>query len=370
MSSTSKNPALRARRRHPFAKVAALAVVLAAGVVCLAGCDFIDNLNPYTTTSVAEAQAAYLEAREPELQAPDIIEDGTLTIGLITDEGAPAIFENGDGYRGIDVDVAAALASELGLDAEFVPLSNSATMALTPVDVVMGVATDETGGLVVASDYMEQAIGFFTLGDEPTTVSASELEGQTVGLQSASASQQLLAASNLTMSEQSYGNIDDAMNALVAGEVAYVLCPVYPGAFLANELGGICFCGTLDVPVQVGVGVSARNTVLVDAVQSAMSDIRDNGVLSLILSKWVGNLPRLTAASQVSGVELADTTQPTSQPGMPGGNAVSGSDLSTPTEDEGSATTPDATTPDETTPEGTPTEGEEGEGGTGDIVPL
>ncbi len=379
MIATLKTPVPRPRSARPFARLAALAALLVLGVVCLAGCDFIDNLNPYTTTSVEEAETAYIAAREPQLQAPDIVEDGVLTVGLITSEGAPSVFETQDGYAGIDVDVAAALASELGLSVKYVPLQDSATMALTPVDVVMGVANEQAGsaegdsapvassGLVVASDYMEQAIGFFTLGEEPTVVSASELEGQTVGVQTASASERLLATSNLTMSTQGYENIDAAMDALAAGEVAYVLCPVYPGAFLANELGGISFCGTLNTPTMVGVGVSARSTVLTDAVQSAMSDVRDNGVLTIILSKWVGDLPRLTAASQISGVELADTTQTTTQSGTPGSNAVDSSAL--PEETTPEETDPNATTPEGTDVEGTGVEGE-GESDSNAIVPL
>ncbi len=371
MFSTSSTTASRGRRTRPFATLAALAAVLVCGAICLAGCDFIDNLNPFTTTSVAEAEAARLAAREPRVQSPDIIEDGVLTVGLVTSEGAPSVFKTSTGYNGIDVDVAAALAAELGLGVKFVPLQDDATMALTPVDVVMGVPSTEAGGLMVASDYMEEAIGFFTLGDAPTTLSASELEGQTVGVQSASASSQLLATSNLTMTEQSYGNIDEAMEALVAGQVAYVLCPVYPGAFLANEIGGICFCGTLDVPVNVGVGVSAQNTALTDAVQGAMSDIRDNGVLALILSKWVGDLPRLTAASQVSGVELASPTQQTTTPnGDAGSNAVSGDDLpqqSAPEGTEGEGTEDVGT-------QGEGTQGEDGgegaEGSEGAIMPI
>ncbi len=346
----------RAHRPKLLVRIAALVAVF-VGAVCLAGCDFIDNLNPFTTTSVEEAQAAYLEAREPLVGMPDIIEDGVLTIGLITDEGAPAVFETSTGYAGIDVDVAAALASELGLSARFVPLSNSATMALTPVDVVMGVESAEAPGYAVSADYMEQAVGFFTLGDAPTLLSASELEGQTVGVQMGSASQQLLATSNLTMSEKGYGNIDEAMDALVAGEVAYVLCPVYPGAFLANELGGICFCGTLNVPIGMGVGVAAQNSTLSSAVDTAMSDIRDNGVLALILSKWVGDLPRLTAASQISGVELVDATQPTTPGGEAGSNAASGDDLSTTPTDDTEIPSDSTIVPDT---DGTTTEGAEG----------
>ncbi len=359
------SPRERSRRLRHGLRLLALACALVVGAVVLAGCDVIRNFNPLDTTSVADAQAARLAAREPKLQAPDIIEDGVLTVGLITSEGAPSVLETSTGYSGIDVDVAAALASELGLAVKYVPLSNDATMALTPVDVVMGVSTAQTGGLVVASDYMEQAIGFFRLGEEPTVISGSELEGQTVGLQTGSASQQLLASSNLQMQETGYANIDEAMAALTAGTVSFVLCPVYPGAFLANELGGISFCGTLDVPTAVGVGVSAQNTVLTDAVQTAMNDVRDNGVLTIILSKWVGTLPRLTAESQVTGVYLGEQTQPdATTSGEAGGNAVTGEDLpqETPEGTEGTEGTenPEAT-------EGTETEDT---ANPGDIVPL
>ena len=306
----------------------------------LAGC----SGNPLDTPSVEEARQARLAAMSSELTADDLVEAGHLTVGLITSDGAPYVMESSGGYQGIDVDVAAALAQRLGLQVKFQPIDDAAAAALNRVDVVMGVTSEQAAGQVVASDFVEQAIGFFTLGEQPTVTSAEALSGKTVALQEGSASQQQLNRSNLTMEQRGYPNIDEAMNALKAGEVNYVCCPVYPGAYLADEMGGICFCGTLDVPTTQGVGVASGSQVLAEAVQMAMDDIRDNGVIGIILHKWVGDLPRLTAASQVTGVVLSDGTPAPEQPAEgvaadgseAGSNAVSSEDLP-----EGAATEAD-----------------------------
>ena len=310
--------------RRPLVLAMALGLILA---FALAGCS-----NPFEQTSVAEARAARVAAMSPALTGDDLVREGALTIGLVADDGAPYVIQGADGtYTGIDPDVGAALAQSLGLQADFVPIVNDAASALVQVDVVMGVSAEQAMGQVVASDYVEQATGFFTLGDEPTVASADELMGKTVGLQEGSASQQLLNASNLTMEQKGYENLDAAMEGLKSGEVDYVLCPVYPGAYLAHEMGGIAFCGTLDIPTTQGVGVSSGSQALAQAVQQSMDDIRDNGVLGVILAKWVGDLPHLTAESQVTGVVLADSSlaaaEQATQPGSAGTNAVGADQL-------------------------------------------
>lgn len=369
-----------------------LTVVFCACIFCggLCGCD----ANPFSQPSVEEATASRLAARTSSLTANDLVSEDTLTIGLVTSSGAPYVLEGKDGYQGIDVNVGAALASELGLKADFVPLSDSASAALTPVDVVVGVSDDtsqaetqdqsqaqtpeqaqtqdqaqtqpqdqaqtqeqtqpqaseqpqdrsqtSTGSSVqnqmVSSDYVEQAVGFFTLGTEPYVASADELSGQTVGLQEDSYSQQLLETSNLVMTQKGYENIDAAMEALKAGEVLFVLCPAYPGAYLAKEMGGICFCGTIDLPTSQGVGVASSSTALAKAVQEAMGDLRENGVLDIILAQWVGDLPQLTSETQVQGIVLADAKSASESPSVApasgvgdgstaGGNAVDANSL-------------------------------------------
>ena len=294
---------------HRLSRLATLATACGLVVLGLVGCQ-----NPLDTKSAQQALIDSAAARTPQLSAPDILEEGTLTVGLATGDGAPMVITDGAGYTGIDADVAAALATELGLKVSYVPLSASAGSALVSVDVVMGVSTEDAEGLVVVSDYMESAVGFFTAGDSPYVATMDELAGKTVGVQTGSASEQMLSKSNLEMSVSGYENIDAAMAGLAAGEVDYVLCPAYAGAYLANQMGGICFCGTLNVPVTEGVGVSSQSPNLADKVQVAMDTIRDNGVVGLILGKWLGDFPRLTADSQIEGVVVEATAKDSSKP--------------------------------------------------------
>ena len=111
-----------------------VALLSAAAAVSLAGCS-----NPvsalqqtFGTPSVAEARAKQAAAVPPQLSAPTIIKDGTLTVGLDTSASVPRCLTSHDGsMQGYDIDMACAVADELGLQVEFVSVSN-ASQALGP----------------------------------------------------------------------------------------------------------------------------------------------------------------------------------------------------------------------------------------------
>jgi polar amino acid transport system substrate-binding protein len=115
--------------------------------------------------------------------------------------------------------------------------------------------------------------------------------------------QRLLAQSDLRMLETSYENLNEAFDALNAGQVEYVCCDLYSGAYLASFYPGINMCGTLDVPTAQGIAVAPDNTTLQVNVQSALDTIQSNGLVQLVRVKWIAGMPNATNASMVQGIE-------------------------------------------------------------------
>lgn len=282
----------------------------ATAALSLAGC-----ANPVSalqsslgTPSVAEARARQASAVSAQLSAPTIIKDGTLTVGLDTSASVPMCLTSHDGsMQGYDIDMACAIADELGLDVEFVSVTNASQALGQTCDVIMGASASSSSGATVAGAYAEDAVGFFHKGSEQVAAK-EDLVGKTIGVQDGSMSQQLLKRSDLEARQESFQNLNDAFDALEQGIVDYVLCDAFSGAYLQSGYSDIAFCGSFDVPQAVGVGVASTNTELQTAVKSAVDKVTSNGVGQIIHSKWLGGLSPLADTSQVSGITVSAGT--------------------------------------------------------------
>lgn len=286
---------------RPKALSAAFACLLAGA--CLAGCQ------APVTTSVADAVALRNAQAKAQMSvsAPVVHQDGVLRVAVLTSAGSPHVMEASDGtLQGIDVDVAAALAQQMGLGLELVPVSSVSEASAQGADVVLGVSPQDSGGLTVVSSYMEEAVGIFC-HDGADLSDAGALASQGVAVVSGTGAQRAVTAvPGLAAAQRPYDGIDAAFDALEAGEVACVACPAYEGAYIALGHPGISMAGTVDVPRTVGAGVERGNTELVSAVQDSLDAVGSNGVLALIRSRWVGDLPTLTADSLIGDLSAAE----------------------------------------------------------------
>lgn len=289
------------------ALAASLALLAALGMAgCSVGPVELDDF--LASTSVADARAARREALNPVVSSDALRQADTLTVGILATETAPLSFASSDGSQsGIDVDTAHALADALGLPyVSFVSVSNVSSGLEDSCDVVMGVSADNASGVTVVGSYAQTATGLFTRQDVTAPIDASALSGATVGVQEGSVSQSALEGYAVDVTESTFSNLNEAFDALNAGEVDYVVCDALSGAYLATAYPGTVFAGTLDEPVSVGVAVS--NEALATAVDSALSSIQSNGVGDLVRSRWLGAMPVLTAESRVTGLtERTDT---------------------------------------------------------------
>lgn len=290
--------------------------------------------NPFdalgTTTSVADARAAQTGANVAGLTAADLVSEGYLTVGLQREDvSAPFVIEgSGSSIYGIDVDLASAVADELGLMVRFVSVEGvDQPLANGLADVVMDSSPERVSRSTVVGSYYESAAAFFTYG--PSVVATpEELNGRTVGVQESSFSQGVLNRSSLGMTQAMYANLNEAFDALQRGEVDYVLCDIYPGAYLAAAYDGVGFAGILGTPTAMGMAVSADNATLQVVVQDALATVLGNGSMDIIRQVWVGGMPAVSVDDTIQGVtvsEAADAAPAAEEPqdgSTAGANAV------------------------------------------------
>ncbi|MCI1666159.1 MAG: ABC transporter substrate-binding protein [Atopobiaceae bacterium] len=295
------------KRNHFVRHFVTLALMALACAVALGGCQL--SLTP---TSVDEARSSAASSTKAEVTSPTIATDGTLTVGLKTASAtAPLCITSDSGdVTGLDIDLASAIADELGLKVKFVSVTDAKSGIAKGCDIVMDVSSGESADVKVIGRYTESAVALFHK-DAAGVTSATELSGKTVGVQKSSTSQKALARTSLVMTQKEYSNLNEAFDALNAGSVDYVLCDAYAGAYLSTSYSGITMAGTIDVPTSAGVAVSSTNTELQTKIQTAIDDLSQNGVYDIIRSRWVGSMAQLTSSSQVSGITVTSATTTT-----------------------------------------------------------
>ncbi|MBR3234458.1 MAG: amino acid ABC transporter substrate-binding protein [Atopobiaceae bacterium] len=277
------------------------------------------------STSVEEARQKVLSGKASTLGEGTLVVPGYLTVGVRTlTSSAPMCVQGENGILyGLDVDLAAALASEMGLKVRYVSVTDTSLLG-SDCDIVMDTAPDTSGRVAVVGNYVQTASSFFYRGDT-TVLVPTDLGGKSVGLQSGSNSETVLNRTGLMMSQQSFPSLNDAFDALAAGQVDFVLCEAYPGAYLATFHPGVSFAGSLELPEYYGVGALSANSELVGQLQAAYDVITANGTLEDVRSRWVGSMPALSEFSLIPDIPEGDSSASLTSPDQVGVGSNNGS---------------------------------------------
>ncbi len=276
-----------------------MALLLACSTMALSGC-------------AGESGSKDIELT-PVVSSPAIGTDGVLKVG-VDSTNAPYAGLSGGNLVGIDVDIAAAIAEELGLTLELVDTAGQSADTMLndgTVDLVMDV--EQTGGTIIqgtqVGPYIESGPALFTIvkSDEVPTVDLQSLAGTKIATQKDSLSawsvEELIGSGTADPKE----TLADAFASVENGEDSYAAADAVVGSYLAVDYTDLACVKMLGTPIGVYMGVTKDNTQLATALTEALRTIRDNGELKTILSKWLGPI----SASVVLG-SAAVTSEPTS----------------------------------------------------------
>ena len=286
-------------KRMKTRATSALAVAcMAALLAFLAGCSSQQAYTPPELT--------------PALSAPTIAKDGTLRVGVNTDN-APLAGQASSKIVGLDVDVAAALADSLGLKLEVVNVGTDAETALTngDVDIVMGIDKSDTTVTFWRSDaYLPTAVALFStpsVTEVPTDSSQPKIAAQ-VSSKSAWAVTNEFENGSITTSD----DLKSAFASLESGQVQYVAADAIIGTYAAHSAGDDVHIVALMQPASgYAVGVLDGNTELKQAVSEALATLSGNGTISVIEEKWLGIALDLSSVPLTAG---ATASSPSSAP--------------------------------------------------------
>ncbi|MCL2883168.1 MAG: transporter substrate-binding domain-containing protein [Coriobacteriia bacterium] len=265
-----------------------LSALLAFALVMAAGC--------------SQGAKGSLTLPTPDLKSPTIHQDGILRVGVDTSNSTFAAKSDTDGQIiGIDVDVAAALAENLGLKLQIVDISGqdpAQALQDQQLDLVMGLNTDTElkSNLITIGPYLNNGIGVFSvgLGTQSGNFDPTSLNGLKIAAEAKTFSAWQVADIYGQAYVQTFNTLQEAFDQVVQGSITYAAADAVVGSVLAQnstftqKYQNIVCLGFLDSPSGYYMGVSPDNAALADAVTKAARSIRDSGVLNIVLSKWVG----------------------------------------------------------------------------------
>jgi polar amino acid transport system substrate-binding protein len=253
---------------------------------------------------------------KPRLSPPDIGSKGVLRAAI--DLGYPPFGGTVKGQRvGLDVDVAAAIAEQLGLKLEIVnatPTVGAEMARAGKVDIVMGGLTVEQAvalQLAYAGTYVTDSSAVFAT--EVTTLTIGDLSSKRVAVQSGSASYWFL------LDEYGEGplvvvpTLLEAMKAVPEGKADLVAGDALLATYIGRNVPGLRYGGQLMPAFPIGVGVAQDKAKLEAEVRSILDKLSSQGVLETFRRKWAGDLPKFTVPASASD-QVTQTPEAISTP--------------------------------------------------------
>jgi ABC-type amino acid transport substrate-binding protein len=226
---------------------------------------------------------------------PSTLTSGKLKVGSDIPY-TPFEFGQAPNYQGIDVDIVNEVAKTLGLDAEFVK---------TPFDTIFRNLAQKKFDLVASASTItaerKKEVDFSNpyfpadqslmvkKGSEIKTV--DDLKDKVVGAQLGTTGADYAKNNTDAKAVRTYDLIDDAFNALGAGQVEAVIndCPVSKYAERAHK--NLVVVGSIQTNELYGFAFPKSSDALRVAVNKGIDELKKNGKLSEITQKWVGTHP-------------------------------------------------------------------------------
>ena len=259
--------------------------------------------------------------KEAQLKTPDILENGKLKVGV--DFGNPPMAGETSKPSGIDVDVASAIADDLGLEVEFVDVGTSPDLALSnkKADIVMGVSSTMKAEEIWKSDaYIKTAPALFAKDSSlpiPVKGGADKFSTE-MGSVSAIACQEQFDAANIKLEN----NLSASFQALDRGDVKYVAADAIIGTYGARqEQVDATIIALLTQPGGYCIGAAKDKEKLIEKIKGSLENLDKGGILSVIERSWMGKNLELDkakftaegaskpAANDADGVYGSDTKE-------------------------------------------------------------
>lgn len=281
-----------------------LIAVLLAGAMCvsIAACGSKAE-EPAAAPTEAETPAEEEAAPEEEAKAPaeagdstaagevTTVAEGVLTMG--TNAAFPPYeFYDGEEIVGIDAEIAGLLAEKLGLTLEIMDMDFSTIVtSVQSGGVDIGLAgmtvTEERLENVNFTDSYATGVQVIIVKEDSDIASADDLEGKLIGVQEGTTGHQYCAEDYGEENVLALPNGATAVQNLMQGAVDCVVIDEQPALSFVEANEGLKILDTEYVIEDYAAAVSKENPALLDALNAALKELKEDGSIQAILDKYI-----------------------------------------------------------------------------------
>lgn len=260
-----------------------LAVPVAAAALLLAGC----------ASTAGDDDASPAAGGDDTTADVSLLDEGKLTV-CTNPPYEPFEYEEDGQVVGLDMDIVGEVAEDLGVELEvkitpFEGIQSGADLDSGNCDVVASgiTITEEREGKMDFSDpYFDADQGLLVPADSGVA-SLEDLEGLTVGVQTATTGQTFAEDNGLDVVE--FEDLGLQVEALRGGTVDAIINDI---AVLGPHAGeDFDVATTFPTGEQYGLGIKTGNTALLDAVNATLERIASDGTYEEIYTKYIGTAP-------------------------------------------------------------------------------
>ena len=272
----------------------------AAMVLSLAACGGTASSSEAASSSEGASSEAASSEASSEAAAAEVTTVAPGTLMMTTNAAFPPYemtTDDGD-YEGIDVEIAGAIADKLGL--ELVIDNKDFDAALLAVqggeaaDMVMAgvTVTDERKAVMDFTDSYASGVQVVIVPEDSDIASIDDMQGKMIGVQRGTTGDLYCSdtvenggfgAENVTP----YPDGLTAVQALMNGQVDCVVIDNAPAQEFVTANPGLKILDTEYANEDYAIGVAKGNTQLLDALNTAIAELKADGTIQSILDKYI-----------------------------------------------------------------------------------
>ena len=241
--------------------------------------------------SLVACGAGDAPAEDPAEEGALTVTEGILTMG--TNAAFPPYeFYEGETVVGIDAEIAAALAEKLGLELQIIDMDfGSIVTSVQTGKIDIGVAgmtvTEERLENVNFTDSYATGVQVIIVPEDSDMATADDLAGKLIGVQESTTGHAYCSEDFGEDNVVAYTNGATAVQALVQGKVDCVVIDQQPAKAFVEANKGLKILDTEYVVEDYAIAVAKENTALLDALNTAMAELTEDGTIQSILDKYI-----------------------------------------------------------------------------------
>ena len=219
------------------------------------------------------------------------VEDGVLTMATNA-YFPPYEYYEGSEIVGIDAEIAQAVADKLGLklkieDMEFDSIITAVTTGKADMGLAGMTVTEERKQNVNFSDTYATGVQVVIVPEDSDIASIDDLAGKKIGVQLSTTGDIYCTDDFGKENVEEYNKGNDAVMALKSGKIDAVVIDNEPAKNYVESNDGLKILETEYVTEDYAAALNKENTELLDKVNKALEELKAEGKLDEIISKYI-----------------------------------------------------------------------------------